>query len=291
MNHVVMFSGGVGSWMAAKRVAERHGTENLWLLFTDTLMEDQDLYRFLVEGAANIYRCGGLLDGLVQLAASTSPREARNRLTPLLAPIMPRLVWLADGRTPWEVFNQHRFLGNTRVDLCSRILKREIADKWVAGRFEPDEVTVHVGIDWTEEHRFTRLRERKLPYRYEAPLCDKPYFDKPDMLVALNREGIKAPRLYGMGFAHNNCGGFCVKAGQGHFALLLRAMPERYREHEAREEAIRETLGDVAIMRDRSGGESTPLPMAQLRKRIEEGQQIDVFEIGGCGCFTDTDAA
>lgn len=38
MKHVVMFSGGIASWAAATRVAKKHGTENLTLLFTDTLM-------------------------------------------------------------------------------------------------------------------------------------------------------------------------------------------------------------------------------------------------------------
>jgi 3'-phosphoadenosine 5'-phosphosulfate sulfotransferase (PAPS reductase)/FAD synthetase len=52
--HVVMFSGGIGSWAAAKRVAERHGTSTLTLLFTDTLIEDADLYRFLVDAAENV---------------------------------------------------------------------------------------------------------------------------------------------------------------------------------------------------------------------------------------------
>ena len=51
MQHVVMFSGGAGSWMTAKRVAEKHGTDNLILLFADTLIEDEDLYRFLDEAA------------------------------------------------------------------------------------------------------------------------------------------------------------------------------------------------------------------------------------------------
>ena len=55
MKHVVMFSGGAGSWAAAKRVAERHGTADLTLLFTDTLMEDEDLYRFLHEAAAAVF--------------------------------------------------------------------------------------------------------------------------------------------------------------------------------------------------------------------------------------------
>jgi hypothetical protein len=30
-----MFSGGIGSWATAKRVAEKHGTDDLYLLFSD----------------------------------------------------------------------------------------------------------------------------------------------------------------------------------------------------------------------------------------------------------------
>jgi len=52
--HIAQFSGGAGSWGAAKRVAETHGTADLLLLFADTLIEDQDTYRFLLEGAANV---------------------------------------------------------------------------------------------------------------------------------------------------------------------------------------------------------------------------------------------
>src|ERR1700726_166916 len=52
--HVVMFSAGGGSWAAGRRVVERHGPEKMRLLFLDTLYEDADGYRFLIEGAANI---------------------------------------------------------------------------------------------------------------------------------------------------------------------------------------------------------------------------------------------
>lgn len=267
-----MFSGGVGSWAAAKRVAERHGTDDLTLLFTDTCMEDEDLYRFLGEAAANV---GG------------------------------ELVQIADGRTPWEVFFDERFLGNSRVDPCSKILKRQKADRWLAENFDPTDTTVHVGIDWTEEHRYTRapgtrgpkdkggLKERKAEqgWRYEAPMCEPPYMDKPEMLRLLRAEGIEPPRLYAMGFAHNNCGGFCVKAGQGHFANLLRTMPERYAYHEAKEREIGVHLGrtDVSMMTEQRDGESYPLTLRALRERIEAGGEIDLFDHGGCGCFLDTE--
>jgi hypothetical protein len=256
MKHVVMFSGGIGSWAAAKRVAARHGTDDLTLLFTDTLMEDEDLYRFLGEAAANV---GG------------------------------KFVRMAEGRDPWQVFFDVRYLGNSRVDPCSRTLKREIADDWMAANCEPAETRIYVGIDWSEEHRYTKLRDlrAKHGWAYEAPMCEAPYLSKPDMLLALKREGIRLPRLYEMGFSHNNCGGFCVKAGLGHFANLLRVLPERYAYHEAKEQELRDFLGrqDVTILRDWATRPPKNITLRQLRERIQAGGQVDAFDIGGCGCF------
>tara|TARA_Y100000310_G_scaffold149343_1_gene148630 strand:- start:517 stop:1314 length:798 start_codon:yes stop_codon:yes gene_type:complete len=258
MKHVVMFSGGIGSWAAAKRVVERHGTADVSLLFTDTLMEDEDLYRFLDEASANVGA---------------------------------ELVKIAEGRDPWEVFHDSRFIGNTRVDPCSRILKREALDGWLAENCDPADTICYIGIDFTEEHRFTRLRDRKAEkgWRYEAPLCEAPYMMKPEMLAWAKREGLEPCRTYDMGFAHANCGGFCIKGGHGHFATLLREMPERYAYHERKEQEMREYLGrdDVAILRNRGGGTSTPLTLRELRQRIEAGRQPDLFDIGGCGCFVD----
>lgn len=291
--HVVMYSGGVGSWAAAKRVAEQHGTDNLTLLFTDTLSEHPDTYRFLVESAANVLRRQGALDGLIQLAAGV-PHGAERK--PWLAQLrqqamqaIPGLVWLADGRTIWEVFEDVRFLGNTRVDPCSRILKREIADKWMERNCDPSDTTVYVGIDWSEEHRFTRLAERKLPWVYKAPLCDKPYIDKPELHEWAKQQGIPMQALYKQGAPHANCGGGCIKMGLGGFARLLAADPAEYARWEANEQRLRDQLGDVTILRDRRNGGVQPVTLHQLRKRIEVGQQPDLFDIGGCGCFVDQD--
>jgi len=258
MKHIVLMSGGVGSWAAAKRVAALQGTAEMTLLFADTLIEDEDLYRFLPEAVNNVG-----------------------------AP----LVRIAEGRTPWQVFFDERFLGNSRMDPCSRILKRQMIDRWLNEHCDPDDTKVYIGIDWTEEHRFVRLRDRRAAegWCYEAPLCEPPYVLKTDLLEALKENGIRPPRLYEMGFAHNNCGGFCVKAGQGHYARLLQVMPERYAEHEANEERIRAFLNkDVSMLTDRTGdGKKKPLTLQRLRQRIQGGGQVDLFEIGGCGCFTD----
>jgi hypothetical protein len=261
MKHVVMFSGGIGSWAAAKRVVADHGTADVTLLFTDTLMEDEDLYRFLDDAERNIG-----------------------------VPI----TRIAEGRTPWQVFFDERFLGNSLKDPCSKILKRQMADRWLREHCDPAETAVYVGIDWTEEHRFTRLEERRAGagWTYLAPLCEPPLTLKSMLFDELLAAGIKPPRLYAMGFSHNNCGGFCVKAGQGHFANLLRTMPERFRYHEEQEQAIRLVLGDVSILTDRRGdGVKKPLTLRAFRERVEAGWSCDPFDIGGCGCFVDEPAA
>lgn len=258
--HVVMFSGGIGSWAAAKRIAQQHGTDNLTLLFTDTLIEDEDNYRFLDEAAANV---GG------------------------------QLVRLEEGRDPWQVFFDVRFLGGTRGDPCSRILKREMADRWLTANCDPADTIVYVGIDFTEEHRYTRLAARRAEagWHYEAPLCAPPWLLKRDLLRWAKDEGLTPPRLYGLGFAHANCGGFCVKAGVGHFANLLRTLPDRYAYHEAKEAEFQATTGwQQTILRDRGGGETAPLSLRDLRLRVEADTQIDMFDLGGCGCFVGDDA-
>lgn len=289
MRHVVMFSGGVGSWMAAKRVAERYGTDGLVLLFADTLIEDPDLYRFLREAAFNVF--GGTRPRRTE---SETCRRHINRVRAWRGRAKrARFVRIADGRTPWQVFRDERFLGNSRVGLCSKILKQQQVDAWLDANCDPADTIVHVGIDWTEEHRLERLRARRgaQGWDYRAPLCEAPYLDKQMMLDALAAEGIRPPRLYTLGFAHNNCGGGCVRAGIGHFTHLYRTLPKVYAEWEANEQALREFLArdDIAILRDRTGGTAKPLTLVQLRRRLDAGHTPDLFEIGGCGCFIDLD--
>jgi hypothetical protein len=257
VTHIVMYSGGIASWATARRVAERYGTERLILLFADTLMEDGDLYRFLDESAKDV---GGTL------------------------------VKLAEGRDPWQVFFDVRFLGNTRVDPCSRVLKRELLRRWLEEHHAPEETVVHLGFDWTEGHRFKRAQGHWQPWTATAPMTEPPMTERADLLADLSARGIEPPRLYALGFPHNNCGGFCIKAGQAHFVHLLRTMPERYAYHEGREQELREYLGaDVAILRDRRGGTTRPYTLRELRENVQgpDEPEFDGDEWGGCGCFSD----
>ena len=51
IDRIVFYSGGKASFLAAHRVIERYGVEGVTLLFTDTMTEDSDLYRFLDESS------------------------------------------------------------------------------------------------------------------------------------------------------------------------------------------------------------------------------------------------
>lgn len=250
MDAVVMFSGGVGSWMAAKRAVQTH--DNVTLLFTDTLIEDRDLYRFLDEAAADVG-----------------------------AP----LVKVAEGRTPWQVFKDVRLLGNSRIAPCSRVLKQEPARAWV--KANAPNAAVVIGIDWTEIHRLPGAQRGWDPWQVEAPMCEPPLLTKREMLKELDKAGIERPALYREGFAHNNCGGGCVRAGAGQFAHLYRRRPTVFAEWEQGEREMRRYLdADVSILRDRRDGTTSPLTLQAVRERLERQPMLfDNEEWGGCGCF------
>lgn len=250
-----MFSGGLGSFATAKLVADKFGTENLVLLFADTKTEDEDLYRFLEEAAAYI---GGTL------------------------------VRIADGRDVWQVFRDVKFIGNSRIDPCSKHLKREMCDRWIQDNCILEDTIIYVGIDWSEIHRYERLRVRKSPWKYEAPLTEgPPYYSRQKGMQMLQEAGIQPPRLYRMGFQHNNCGGFCVKAGQAHFRLLYEHMPERYLYHEQREQdLIAENSKLRPFLKKRINGQDIYLTLKEFREKYLVPQKpIDDLDWGGCNCL------
>ena len=257
-HHVTMFSSGAGSWATARRVQDHFvgPHDRHTLLFSDVGMEDEDNYRFLTDAAADIGA---------------------------------ELVTVKDGRNIWDVFKDDKFLGNSRLANCSKYLKQKPARAWLEEHVDPENSFVHVGIDWTETHRIPSIVKAYMPYRADAPLTEPPYLSKDAILADLRSRGIEPPRLYSMGFAHANCGGGCVRAGQGQFAHLLEVMPERYAWWEQQEQEVRDSLGkDVTILKDRRGGTATPLTLRKFRERHESNRaSTDMDDIGGCGCFVD----
>lgn len=260
VTHVVMWSGGITSWATARHVIAEHGTASTVLLFADTNAEDEDLYRWNDDAAAQL--------------GMTLTRVADAR-----------------ERNPMQVFEDKRWLGNTRIAQCSLELKVKPCRDWLTAHTNPASTVLYVGIDWSETHRLPNNRAGWAPWPVQYPLTKPPYWDKSQLFTQARQAGLTIPRLYDLGFSHNNCGGACVKGGIAAWQRLYRVFPARYAKHEAFEQRMRATLGkDVSILRDRTGGETKPLTLAELRRRIEQQpEQLDLFDEGGCGCFTATE--
>ena len=256
MTRVVFFSSGIGSYVAAKRIAQELGTADLVLLFSDTGIEDPDNYRFLEEAAADI---GGRL---VKLKSE-----------------------IGNVFDSWE---KRRAIASNRWPFCSEDLKRAPARAWLKENDPENKATLVVGIGWDEVHRLPPIQKGWAPRRVEAPLTNAPYWDKPQMLDFARSQGIKPPRMYGLGFPHANCGGGCVRAGFTQWRHLLRVLPEVYARWEQAEQSMRCRLGrqDIAILTRQVRGRAVPVTLRQLRE--EQEMQMDLLDPddwGGCGCF------
>lgn len=255
-NHIVSVSSGLGSAFTWKLLCDEYGPGNVTGVFTDVNGEHPDNYRFLAEVQ---YRLGS------------------------------RLVKITnDGKTIWDVMLEQRFLSNSRIDSCSKYLKREPFRAWLREKCDPADTTVYLGIDWMEMHRLDRAKPRwaEQGWTVRAPLCEPPYRSKEDAQAWLDEAGIKRPALYDMGFGHANCGGGCVKAGIGQFKKLLVADRNWYVNWwEAGEERVRQAIGkDVAILRDRRGGKTRPLTLRELRESIEIQPELYDDQPGESGC-------
>lgn len=265
MKYLVHLSGGLGSAMALLRTIERYGLDNTEAVFAD--VRGNSTHRYDGEHA-DTYR---FINDLVRHTGVTFTR-------------------LAEGRAVWDVLEDRRVIsmvvGNKRLSPCSQELKREPLDRYVSEHYKPDQVVQVAGMGWQETGRMRQMERAKAPYRVWFPLAETPYMDNCHIEAELAKIGIAVPSMYYDGFSHGNCGGFCINGGTGHFARLYTADPDRYRYHEAREQQFQERTGTThTVLKDRRGGVSRPMTLADFRERLERGEVYDELDAGGCGCF------
>jgi 3'-phosphoadenosine 5'-phosphosulfate sulfotransferase (PAPS reductase)/FAD synthetase len=253
MTYQISFSGGVASAVSAL-IAHEHSLD-FNLIFADTLIEDEDLYRFIGDVAG---ACG------------------------------KDIIWLKDGRTPWDVYIDKRWIGNSRTAHCSTELKTKQVKAWLDSNADPDDPLV-LGMDWSELDRIERA-QRNWGSRPVVSLLNQYKVTRPQHDIYLAKYGIKKPRLYGLGYEHNNCGGFCCKAGAVQFERLYRTMPERYAYHEHEMERAMATIGETArpFLRKTFNGTLGYITLKEFREELESGTpELPMFSESGCGCFTD----
>ena len=271
-NHIIFFSGGKSSFAVAHWVRNKYPLDNIVLYFTDTLFEDEDLYRFNYEVSDKLK--------------------------------LPLLIH-ADGRNPLELMEQGNFIYNSRIARCSIDLKVNVSKKFIVKGIKPqiekwhnkqylknddftNNPTLYFGIGFDEIHRRDSIVRNWQPYQVEMPLID----NNINIKELLNDYNIKQPRLYDMGFAHNNCKGRCVKGGQGHWIQLLEKDYISFcemRDFEIMTNGIinaKNGTRDVKYSYIKKQG--NPYLLKDLEKDYRaRPQQIDMFDFGTCGCFID----
>lgn len=308
-------SGGVGSWLAAKVDMEANPAAEHRFVFADTLYEDADCYRFLLLGICNLLRINDVSwvpavddfpDYRVDLALPIEEyggnpewREFLGYLRMKARYHIPSLDWLVEGRDIWEIMRDERMLGNSRIDPCSKIAKRQFLDKWQRANCNPVEDLFTIGIGPHEEARYTTLAKRKLDdggWVYTAPLIGTfagEVYRAQLEINYLRDAGLTQPRLYVFGYVHNNCGGFCIKAGHSHWLNRLRMQPERFAYDAGMERKLVAYIGGKAysILSDRRGDNiKKPLTLIDFAARYKDDPAVE-FEMvqgeSGCGCMVD----
>ena len=315
MTHWHQVSGGVGSWLAAKVDMAAHPEAEHRFVFADTLYEDADCYRFLLLGLCNLLRVNDIswvpaVDDfpdyrvdpstpIEQYSGNPQWRRFLHRLRKEAARRLPQLIWLTEGRDIWEIMRDEKMLGNSRFDPCSKIAKRQFLDKWQKANCDPATDVFTIGIGPHEEHRYTTLAERKLEdggWVYIAPLIGTFAGEVYRAGVEINYlrdAGLQRPRLYILGYIHNNCGGFCIKAGHKHWLNRLRSQPDRFRYDAIMEAKLTAYIGGKAysILSDRRGDNiKKPLTLLEFAARYSDDPTVE-FEMepggSGCGCMID----
>jgi hypothetical protein len=252
MTYQISFSGGLGSAISAI-IAYENGLD-FNLIFADTGIEGAELHRFKNEVAA---ACG------------------------------KEIISVTDGRSPWDVYIDKRWIGNSRTAHCSTELKTKPVKKWLDENANPDDPLV-LGMDWSEMDRIERAQKN-----WDRPvvsLLNQFNVSREEYPFILARYRIRKSDAYKHGYSHDNCGGFCCKAGLVQFERLLRTSPDVYKHHENEMERAMAAIGPTAkpFLKMQRGGVQEYLTLRQFREHIESGtSELPMFDEHGCGCFTD----
>jgi hypothetical protein len=253
MRYIVSLSGGISSAVAADRAIQRYGRRKVTLWFADTLAEDEDLYRFIEDC---MHRWGG------------------------------KLYRFEDGRTPEQVAEDKRIIPNQKIAPCTHILKIEPFKRWLWR--VPKNVTVILGYNWSEIRRIEKRQhwhkyngkwrppagyQAEIPGVYEDyPLLWHPVMHDP--FAEVKSWGIEIPRLYKLGFDHNNCGGVCFRQSIADWMLARDFLADNFNGKVAWESAMQERFGmQYTIIRDQRNGSVKPLLLSTLHSRQRVRQQ------------------
>jgi 3'-phosphoadenosine 5'-phosphosulfate sulfotransferase (PAPS reductase)/FAD synthetase len=227
MKHIVQFSGGAASAYVAKLVLDEHGHDNTILMWHDTKAEHPDTYRFIKDVSEYLGK---------------------------------EITEESDGRDLWEVIEDNNCLPSSFIPFCTRILKAEPAERFLASVEEP--FTLYNGFGMDEYRRVQRAtaRAEALGRTVVSPLFERKISNEYVKHTISTEWGIRLPEAYKV-LHHNNCIP-CFKAGKPHFYRVWKHFNCQFERAASEEERIGNT-----VFKDKS--------LRELAQKWESQQEMD----------------
>lgn len=256
MKHVVSIGGGISStYLLLDKVLTKYGRCGVVPVICALSDENPDVWRLCdaveKECRVKIQRIHGIVKG-------------------------GQIQWSKKPISVWDIYFNEGIIGNVFVDPCSRMLKRDLMAAFMKKHFTPADSVMHVGIGAHEIDRMMHIQNNwaRHGWTVEADLIDEPELTREKQIELCQDKFGFVPVLYRLGFNHNNCGGFCIKAGKGQFARLLWHFRPIYLEHERMELIHQRMFGHTnTVMKDERSLKGvrtvTPLTLRAFRLRME----------------------
>lgn len=222
--HIVCFSGGHSSALAAIEVARRFGTDDLILLNNDInpSKEDMDIKRFKKEVADYL----GVPITYANILDITDPEKLPDQFDVCM---LAGGFKFGNGHTP-----------------CTHGLKVTPFMNWLSKNHADKDVIIYYGFDAKEQHRVVRRRKilDTLGYNSDYPLA----LWTERTIHSTEEIGIALPGTYHV-FKRANCIG-CLKAGKQHWYIVYATRKDVWEKAKKAEQAIGYTIIDGTFLEE-----------------------------------------
>lgn len=125
----------------------------------------------------------------------------------------------------FDVITKDKYVNGPAGARCTLVLKKRVRQRLER---EMDYSAQVFGFEYTkkEVNRAIRFQEQYPDAKPLFPLIENK-MNKPECLYYLEKQGIKRPKMYELGYGNNNCIG-CVKGGKGYWNKIRRDFPEAF---------------------------------------------------------------
>lgn len=284
---IVSVSGGLGSAETLRRCVKTYGKDRVVAVFADVKGDGRTHSEFSNHPQF-------ILDMLHERFGGET-RDTYRFIWQLAHHFdIPIHVVKYDDNSIWTTFAQKKFFrlhsGGGFICPASQLNKRQAIVEWIRGNFKAGTYVMALGMAWDEGHRVKSAQgywSKQMGWEVPviAPNAEYPYADNISTANWCHENDIEIPSAYSLGFSHNNCGGGCVNAGLGHFALLYKDRPDTYWYWAFMEgEAQKAMSRPYTILKRTRDGITSPITLYEYAEYIEAGDYPKV-DIGGCNCF------